>query len=216
MCEGAFLVTNVETLTNWHVLADEQALERTVRALQGNGFNVIVVNSGADAKREVLGLIPDGSDVFTISSVSLNETGIAAEINESGRYLSIRKQLTSMDRATQGTEMRKLASTPSFILGSVHAITEQGHVFVASGSGSQLPGYAYGAGKVIWVVGTQKIVADANEALKRLEEHSLRLEDERMRKTNGRGSSINKLFIARKEPVPGRTTIVLVRETLGF
>jgi hypothetical protein len=112
-------------------------------------------------------------------------------------------------------EMRKLAASPDYVVGSVHAITEHGQVLVASGGGSQLASYVYGAGHVLWVAGTQKIVADIDEGLRRIDEHSLPLEDARMRQTRGVGSQVGKIMIFRREPA-GRTTLILVREALGF
>ena len=48
---------------------------------------------------------------------------------------------------------------------------------VASGTGSQLAPYASGAGKLILVVGNQKVVRDLEEALRRIREYSLPLEE---------------------------------------
>lgn len=209
-------MTDVATSRNWALLADYAALERTMKALAANGLNPILVDSAAEAKRTVLDLIPEGTDVATATSATLAATGIADEINTSGRYNSIRKQMMALDRTTQHREMRVLAGTPSYVVGSVHAITEQGYVFVASFGGSQIPSYVYGADHVIWVVGTQKLVKDSDEAFRRIEEHSLPLESERLQKAVGRASEIGKILIVRKEALPNRITTVLVREPLGF
>jgi YkgG family uncharacterized protein len=64
-------------------------------------------------------------------------------------------------------------------LGSVHAITRDGALFIASASGSQLASYVWGAASVIFVVGAQKLVPDAETARRRIFEHSLKLEDAR-------------------------------------
>lgn len=111
--------------------------------------------------------------------------------------------------------MRKLAASPDYVVGSVHAITEQGQVLVAAGGGSQLASYVYGAGKVVWVAGAQKIVADLDEGLRRINEHSLKLEDARLRQMRGVGSLVGKVLIVSREPA-GRTTLILVRAALGF
>ncbi len=99
----------------------------------------------------------------------------------------------------------------------MHAVTEDGKVLIASNSGSQLPAYAYGSGHVIWVVGAQKIVKNLDEGIKRIYEHSLPLESERARKAYGvPGSAVNKLLIINKEIIPGRITMILTKEKLGF
>ena len=201
--------------TQWEALADQPALDATVEALAANGFNPIVVKTADEAQQAVLDLLPEGIDVFTARSATLAEMGLTQAIDESGRYDSIRARLASLDRATQVAEMRRLGATPSYVVGSVHAVTRQGHVLVASAGGSQLTGYVAGAGKVIWVVGTQKLVADLDEGLRRIEEHCLPLESQRLQAAMGMPSFIGKIAIFRKEAIAGRITIILVKQKLG-
>ncbi len=203
-------------MEKWENLADEQSLQKTVAALKGSGIEAVVVKDGAEAKRKVLELVPVGAEVMTMTSVTLDTIGVAQEINESGKYDSVKKKLMSMDRATQGREMQKLGAAPEWALGSVHAVTEDGKVIVASATGSQLPAYAYGAGKIIWVVGAQKIVKSQEEGMKRIVEHTFPLENARAQKVYGMGSNISKVLIISKEFAPGRITMILVKEKLGF
>jgi hypothetical protein len=95
-------------------------------------------------------------------------------------------------------------------------VTEQGYVMVASFGGSQLAPYVFGAGRAIWVVGTNKLVKDVDEGFQRMEQRSLPLESERLYKAVGRHSEIGKILIVRKEPKPTRSTVILVKEKLGF
>lgn len=196
-------------------LASEQQIERTVRALEANGIRALVVEDGAAARQAVLNLLPEGAQVFSAPSQTLEAIGVLPDINESGRYDAIRPKLMKLDRNTQARDMRKLGSSPDFVVGSVHAVTEQGQLLIASGGGSQLTPYAYGAGQVIWVVGTQKIVRDRAAGLQRIEEHSLPLEDARMRQLRGVGSMVGKILIVNCER-PGRATVILVKQALGF
>jgi hypothetical protein len=102
------------------------------------------------------------------------------------------------------------------IVGSVAALTETGSLVVASGSGSQLPGYAGGAAHAIWIVGAQKVVPDLDTALRRVEEHALPLESARTEVAYGWPSAINRLLILNAEFQPGRGTVLLLREAIGF
>jgi acyl-CoA hydrolase len=197
-------------------LASDERIARTVAALGPRGISAEVVENGAAARARVLELLPLGAEVFTSLSETLAETGLAAEINDSGRYDAIRPKLAKLDRATQRREMKKLAAAPDFVVGSVAAITEDGEIMVASGSGSQLGHYSYEAGKVILVAGVQKIVRDAAEGLRRIEEYSLPLENERMRKAFGYPSSLAKILTIRRDFPAGRTILILVREKLSF
>ena len=122
----------------------------------------------------------------------------------------------SMDRETQADEIRRLTSSPDVMLGSVHAVTETGSLLTASMSGSQLGPYASGAGKVILVVGTQKIVSDLEEGLRRINEYAFPLEDARAQAAYGIHSAVNKVLIINREIVAERITVALVGEAIGF
>ena len=123
-----------------------------------------------------------------------------------------------MNRETQGAEMLKIGAAPQWSVGSVHAVTEEGHIFIASNTGSQLPAYASGASNVIWVVGVQKIVKNNDKALKRIYEYVLPLESDRLNKAYNltMGSNVSKLLIINKEVKQGRATLIFVGEKLGF
>jgi acyl-CoA hydrolase len=205
----------VEPNLTFAKLASDERIARTLAALGPRGFSAEVVENGVAARARVLELLPLGAEVFTSLSETLAETGLAADINESGRYNAIRPKLAKLDRTTQRREMKKLAATPDFVVGSVAAITEDGQIMVASGSGSQIGHYTYEADKVILVAGVQKIVRDAAEGLRRIEEYSLPLENERMRKAYGYPSSLAKILTIRRDTA-GRTTLILVKEKLGF
>jgi hypothetical protein len=197
-------------------LADDASVARTVAALKANGFSVVSATSAMEAKRIVLDLIPAGSQVYHGASQSLEVSGIVEEIERAGRYEALRPRAFSMDRETQSDEIRRLTSSPDVMLGSVHAVTETGSLLTASMGGSQLGPYASGAGKVILVVGTQKIVSDLEEGLRRINEYAFPLEDARAQAAYGVHSAVNKVLIINREIVAERITVVLVGEALGF
>ena len=197
-------------------VADEASVRRTAAALEANGITVLRAPDAAAAKRIVLDLIPDGSQVHHGASQTLDVVGITDEIDKSGRYEPLRPQIWSMDRKTQADEIRRLGAAPDVMLGSVHAVTETGSLLAASMSGSQLGPYVSGAGRVILVVGTQKIVRDLEEGLLRINEYAYRLEDARAQAAYGIRSAVNKVVVINREITPGRITVVLVDEVLGF
>ncbi len=200
----------------FETIPSRSVIERTAEALKANGFDVFIAQDRAEAKQQALALLPAGAEVMNMTSITLESLNIATEVQDSGKYNSTRKRLMSMDRSTQALEMQKLGAAPEYVIGSVHAVTQDGKVMIASASGSQLPAYAYGASKVIWVIGAQKIVKDIDEGFKRIYEHSLPLESVRAQKAYGvPGSAVNKLLIVNKEK-PGRISIILVNEALGF
>jgi hypothetical protein len=197
-------------------VGDDAQVERTAAALEANGISVHRAADAAEAKRIVLDLIPVGSQVHHGASESLEASGITDEIEKSGRYEPLRPRIWSMDRTTQADEIRRLSSAPDVMLGSVHAVTETGSLVAASMSGSQLGPYATGAGRVILVVGTQKIVPNLEEGLRRIDEYAFPLEDARAQAAYGIHSAVNKVLIINREFMPGRIAVVLVDEALGF
>ncbi len=196
--------------------APAERLERAAAALTAHGFTVEILDDVAAARSRIKDLIPAGASVFTGASETLRRSGIEEDINASGRYDAIRPRVLAMDRVTQADDIRQLAASPDVEMGSVAAVTESGSLVIASASGSQLPGYAGGAARAIWIVGAQKVVPDLSTALRRVEEHCLPLEDARARMAYGYPSAVNRLLILNAEFLPGRGTVLLLREAIGF
>ncbi len=203
-------------MKKWDELADDQTIEKTIAALKQNGIEAEVVESGEKAKIKVLQMLPEAAEVMNMSSVTLETIGLVKEINESGRYDAVKPKLMSMNRATDSLKMQKLDAAPEWAVGSVHAVTQDGKVLVASNTGSQIPAYVYASAHVIWVVGAQKIVKDQEAAMKRVYDYVLPLENEHMQQLYGVPSNVSKLLIINKEIVPGRLKMIIVKEKLGF
>jgi hypothetical protein len=191
-------------------------LERAAAALTAHGFAAEILDDAAAARIRIKDLIPEGASVFTAASETLRLSGIDADINASGRYQAVKPRVLSMDRVACADEVRRLLATPDVEVGSVAALTETGSLVIASGSGSQLPGFAGGAARAIWIVGAQKVVPDLSTALRRVEEHALPLESVRTQAAYGCPSAINRLLILNAELHRGRGTVLLLREAIGF
>ena len=205
-----------------HAVAEFAQLSSTDRiaavaeALEQNGIRTFVVQSGDEARQMVASLIPQGAGVFNNTSRTLESIGVADDIERSGRYEPLRVRLFQMDREMQAREMRTIASSPDYVVGSVHAVTEAGSLLIASASGSQLGPIASGAEHVIFVIGGQKIVADLETGIRRIFEYSLPLEDRRAREAYGVSSGVNNILIINNEVAADRITAILVHEVLGF
>lgn len=197
-------------------IASSEQIQRTTQALEANGIKTLIAENAEDARRLFFELVPEGSEVFLGSSVTLETLGIQSEVDTSGRFDALRPRMFAMNRETQGREIRKLVGAPDYAAGSVHAVTEDGHVLIASNSGSQLGAYSTSAGKVIWVVGAQKLVKDLNEGMKRIEEYVVPLEEEHMQSLYKVSTAVSKLLIINREIRPGRITMIIVKEKIGF
>lgn len=201
--------------SRWTATATDEQLERATRALNANNVEAVVVDTADEARDYVLSLIPEGSEVHSGASETLKEIGITEALESSGRYDALRPRVYAMDRATQAREIRKLGAAPDYMLASPQAITEDGRLVIASKTGSQLGPVLSGAGRVILVAGAQKVVQNLDAAFRRIEEHSLPLENARARAAYGVGSAINKVAIVNADQ-PGRINVIIIRQPIGY
>lgn len=204
------------TAKAFSVLATDERIAKTAKALEANGIHTLIAETGAQARTMFFELVPEGAEVYMGASVTLEQLGIKEEIDKSGKYDPLRPKMFALNRETQAREIRKLGSAPDYAAGSVHAVTEDGHVLIASKTGSQLGPYASGAGKVIWVVGAQKLVRDMDEAMKRIQEYCVPREEQHMQDLYKASTGLNKILIVNREARPNRITMIIVKEELGF
>jgi acyl-CoA hydrolase len=197
------------------VPAARARLEGVAAALAERNIDARVLADQASVRAEIDRLIPDGALVYTTTSRTLDELGVTDEVRHATRYRATRTHTETLDPATQMDEFRRHVSTMDVVIGSVHAVTEDGQVVVASASGSQLASYSFGASRVIWVVGAQKIVPDLDDAFNRIQRHSLPLESVRLQEAYGMPSYVGKQLVISQDQ-PGRTTMLLLEDAIGF
>src|ERR1700680_475679 len=198
------------------VPASEETIQRVAARMRERNIEVVVVDDGDQAREVVLERLPERAEVHSGKSRTLQDAGIFDAIHDVSRYDALRPRMFKMDRKTQAREIRKLIAGPDFMLGSANAVTEDGVLVVASASSSQLGPIASSAGKVILVVGSQKIVPNLETALKRIRDYVLPWEDAQVRKVMNIGSFVGKLLIVEREWVNGRMTVILVRKAIGI
>ena len=195
--------------------ASESDIAAFAAALGHNHIAALVVDTAEEARDVVLGMVPDGSEVHWAKSKTLDDLGLTATFLDQARFDPVRPKYMTLDRKTQNREIRKVSSAPDVMLGSVQAATVDGALLTASYSGSQIGPYAAGAGRVILIVGSQKIVPDLDSAIRRVREVVMPYENARLMEQMGRPTHLAKLLITFSEPMPGRTTVVIVREPVG-
>lgn len=210
------MAVNIAPNKEFEKLASDERIERTRQALEMNGIQVLVAETGEEARQKFFELLPDGSEIFLGASTTLEQLGIKDVIDKSGRYDAVRPRMFAMDREKQAREIRKLGSAPDYAAGSVQAVTEAGQVMIASKTGSQLGPYASGAGKIIWVVGAQKLVKDLDEGFRRIHDYCVPREEVHMQQLYHMGTALNKILIINGEIRPNRLTMIIVKEDLGF
>ena len=205
-----------QTREDFAIPASEETIQRVAQRIRERNIEVVVVDDGDQVRKVVLERLPEGAEVHSAKSKTLQDAGIFDAIHDASRYDALRPRIFKMDRQTQAREIRKLIAGPDFMLGSVNAVTEDGILVAASASSSQLGPYASTAGKVIMVVGSQKIVPDLETALKRIHQYVLPWEDAQVRKVMNIGSFVGKTLLIEREWVNGRMTVILVRKPIGI
>lgn len=195
--------------------APEAVLEALAARLRERNFEVLIVDDADAAREAVLERIPEEASVHSGKSKTLEDAGIFSALMEGEGYDFIRKRTLKLDRMTQRDEIRKLGSAPDVMLGSAHAVTEAGQIVITSASGSQIGPIASGAGRLILLIGAQKVVPDLEAAFRRIRDHVFPYEDARLREAIGVGTKITRTLILESDFMPGRTTIILVRQALG-
>ena len=203
------------TTVDFAVPASEAELEALAEKLRARNFEVVIVQDAAEAKAEVLKRIPEGAQVHSGKSKTLEDAGLFKEFMEGDRFDFVRKRTMKLDPKTQRDEIRKLGAAPDVMVNSAHAVTEEGQIVITSASGSQIGPIASGAGRLILVIGSQKIVPDLDAAFRRIREHVFPYEDARLREAMGIGTKITRTLILDQDFLPGRTTVILVRTPIG-
>lgn len=200
----------------YDTIASEEAINRTVESLKSHNINVEVVADRATALARLKEMIPSGASVMTGGSVTLDEIGFTnlLKTSQSGWMNWKDKIFAEKDQAKQ-MQLRKESSSADYYLASAHALSEDGAIVQATASGSQIPAFAMLSPHAIFVVGCQKIVPTEAEALKRVKEYSLSMEDKRQKSVGNAGSVLNKILIHYGDMF-GRLTVILVKEKLGF
>jgi L-lactate utilization protein LutC len=209
--------TGTATL-NYAQLASTEQVQRTAAALQARGIKVHVVDTPAQALEKTRQLIPAGAEIMTGGSQTLRDIGFEdVLINKAHAWVNLKDAILAENNPEKQGKLRAQSTLAQYYLGSIHAIAESGEIIIASGSGSQLPSYAFSSRNVIWVAGTQKIVPTFDAAMKRVREYSLPQEDVRMKSLGYPGSAITKLLIVEAEPpmLQRNVNLILVNHLVG-
>jgi L-lactate utilization protein LutC len=201
-------------------LPASQRVEQTLAALRANGFRVDIAANRDEALDRVRSLLPEGARVMTGSSTTLDQIGFTALLKSGAHpWVNLKEKVVAEQDAEKRLDLARQATLADYFLGSVQAVTMNGQLVAGSGSGSQIAAYSFMAKNLIFVVGTHKITSDLEEALKRVREHCVPLEDGRMKSIGAPGTVLSKILIYEKEPHPHAMLsawVILVNEPLGF
>jgi len=202
----------------YDILASKEVIKRAMEALKTRNVIVDLVNTKEEALGKINKLIPSGKEVMTGGSTTLDQIGLT-DMLKSGKHpwKNLKDQILAEKDPAKQMELRKKSITSEYFLGSVHAVAETGEILIVNATGSSIPSCAFSSDNVIWIVGTQKIVPTLEEGFKRIREHCVPLEDQRMKSVGYPGTTIGKYLIFEREINPNRKiNLIFVNEKLGF
>jgi L-lactate utilization protein LutB len=197
-------------------VADHATIQRTVEALKARNIDTLVVETGEEAREKLVQMIPEGAEVFKSTSETLDSIGYSDYLHQSGLYQDLQAAIAAESDLTKQRELRRLSTVAEYFIGSVHAIAVTGEVVIASGSGSQLGAYVYGAKHVIWVASIQKICPTLTDAIARVRGYALARHDQWLEERGRAAAPIGKLLIFEHEQAAGRVRMILIKENLGW
>jgi hypothetical protein len=202
----------------YDTLADETTVLNLIPLLRERGIEADYVATGAEALARLTGLIPAAAEVNSGFSTTLEQIGFVDLLKTgSHKWINIKAGILAETDPMKQHQLRRKGVLSEYFLGSVHAVTEQGQTLTASGTGSQIPAYAYSSPNVIWVVGTHKIVPTLADGFNRINDYVFPLEDRRMKALGFPGTSLSKIMVIEREVSPLRKLrMILVNERLGF
>lgn len=204
---------------NYGALASKKSADKTIKSLEGKGYSVYVVENGSEALAKIKDIVPQGASVMNGASITLEKIGYEDYLKSGKtRWNDLHAKVDAEGDPEKRKQLRKQAALSDYYLGSVHALTEDGQMIIASNTGSQLPHIDFTSANLIFVIGTQKIVPNLDEAMNRLENYVVPHEDQHMKDKGAPGTMLNKILIFKGEnPKLGRKiNIILVKEKLGF
>lgn len=204
---------------DYSALASQEALAKAIAALKTNNFEPIILESGAAALEKIKELVPKGVSIMNGSSRTLEQIGFVDYLKSGTHgWNNLHEGVLAEKDPARQADLRKHAVVSDYYFGSVHALTEEGQLMVASNTGSQLPHLVFTSPNLVLVVGTQKLVPTMADGLDRIATHVLPLEEENMQQKYGAHTFWGKTVILNKEnPTSSRSIkVLLVKEKLGF
>lgn len=201
----------------WDEMPSEDIIEKAITAVKSRGISVVLADSAKDAFEKLKSMIPKGAEIANGGSTTLHQIGYIGYL-KSGKHpwKNLQEAILKEKDPEKQADMRRKATTAEYFIGSVNAIARTGELVICNATGSGNSAYPFAAKNLIIVAGCQKITPSLDEAMTRVREYVFPLEDARIFKEMGIHSAIGKWVILEREIFQGRTTLILVKEKLGF
>ncbi len=203
----------------YDVIPSVDIINKTADALRERGVEVFVADNYGEALEKIKELIPKGASINNGSSRTLDEIGFIDYLkSDTHGWNNLHAAIVAEKDPQKQAELRNKALFAEYYLGSVHALAETGEMVIVSASGSQLPHIVFTSPNIIFVAGAQKIVPTYEDAMKRVREYVVPLEDKRMKDAGMGGTMLSKILTIEREPafMGRKVRMILIKEASGF
>lgn len=189
-----------------------KGLEEVAAIMRHNGFDAPVFDTAAQAGAYMLENIEPGRSVGIGGSVTVRDMGLADALRAQGNTVHWHWE----GKGAHANELRDLANGADVYLCSANALTADGVLVNADGTGNRLAGSFYGPRDVWFVVGKNKLVDTLQDAIDRIDKVASPLNAQRLGITpiDRRIYSVITLI---DRPTNGRKMhALLIEEDLGY
>jgi L-lactate utilization protein LutB len=206
---------------------NDHLIQRTVKALESNGFKTILALDKNEALKEALQLIPEKAKVGIGGSVTVREVDLVSELTKRGN--DVLENWSRKVTPEEDMAIRKGHLTCDVFITSSNAITEDGKLVNIDGMGNRVASMIFGPKKVIVIAGINKIVKDIHAGIERIRNTATPMNVKRtggttpcvidvcdLEKCQPPNRHCHVITIIEKIPIKTDTTIILVEEELGF
>jgi hypothetical protein len=213
----------MDPIKQWWV---EERAKKVIERLEAHDFKAIYVKSKAEAVEEILKHVIPNAKIGVGGSVTIRELGILDQLKVKGNLL-YDHWVPGLTKE-ESLKTRKFQMTSDLFLSGVNAITLNGELINIDFAGNRTNATTYGPGKVILVVGYNKIVEDVQEAIKRIKNVAAPINAKRLNidvpcakvgkcvDCNSPNRICRVVMIHERRPFLTDMLIILVGEELGY
>ena len=150
---------------------NEKVATKIIKNLEKRRMEGSYAATGAQAKEEVLAMIPQGATVFRCGSMTVGGLGLWEDIANLPDVELIDPYQPDL-KPEEGLALRRQGLTADIMVAGSNAITLDGKLVNLDGMGNRVASMAFGPKKVILLVGMNKVAPDLESAMARVKHHA--------------------------------------------
>ncbi|MBR4400784.1 MAG: lactate utilization protein [Synergistes sp.] len=207
-------------------LSNKALAENVCKALEARGFHASFAKDAAEAREAALALIPDGSAVGIPGTVTVRETGLPEALRKKGCVIA-EHWIPGMTEDERKKALLEELTSDWFVT-SANALSMDGVIVNIDGTGNRTAAMSWGPGRILYIIGVNKIAPDVHSALKRARNaatppNAMRLSRRTPCAVTGRCSDCSSedrlcrvVMLLERAPIGRECHVIIVGEDLGY